>query len=258
VTTVGKHIEHKHVSAKHLRGLLVSLAMMVSTLAPAAAEGQQVAYAPAAPPPPVRDAGGLFGTSETYSSDISPFYKWTDVVGRFQRELAAAAGPCPIGVAERCVPRQWLALVATLAGLDLRAKVERVNVEINRYPYVPSRLNWGTANYWETPFEFLRKSGQCQDFAIAKFMALRAAGVPNELMRLVVLRDLAQAVDHAVLVVYVDGEPLVLDNQSASVLPAASIARYRPYYSINESGWWRHGPPAGTAIAQASAPGTLH
>lgn len=255
---VGKHIERKHVATQHFRGLLVSLAMMVSTLAPAAAEELQVAYAPAALPPPARGAGGLFGTSETYSRDISPFYKWTDVVSRFRGELARAAGPCPIGVTEGCLPRQWLALLATLADLDLRAKVERVNVEINRYPYVPSQLNWGAANYWETPFEFFRKSGQCQDFAIAKFMALHAAGVPNELMRLVVLRDLAQAVDHAVLVVYVDGEPMVLDNQNAAVLPAASIARYRPYYSINESGWWRHTPPVGTAIARASASSTLH
>ena len=77
-------------------------------------------------------------------------------------------------------------------------------------------------------------------------------------MRLVVLRDLAQAVDHAVLVVYVDGEPMVLDNQNAAVLPAASIARYRPYYSINESGWWRHMPPVGTAIVRAGASSTLH
>lgn len=255
---MGTHIERKHVSTQHIRGLLVSLAMMVGTLAPAAAEELQVAYAPAALPPLARGPGGLFGTSETYSSDISPFYKWTDVVTRFRAEFGRAAGPCPIGVTENCVPRQWLALVSALEGLDLRAKLERVNAEINRYPYVPSRVNWGASNYWETPFEFFRKSGQCQDFAIAKFMALRAAGVPNELMRLVVVRDLAQGVDHAVLAVWVDREPLVLDNQSDTVLPAAGIAHYRPYYSINEKGWWRHTPPLGTVVAQASAAGTLH
>jgi len=253
---VGKHIRRKHVFGKHvlgkhLRGLLVSLALTVSTLAPAAAEELQVAYAPAAPPPAARGSEGLFGTAESFSSDIAPFYKWTEVMSRARGEISGALGPCPLGVSDGCAPRQWLALVASLQGLDLRAKIERVNAEINRYPYVPSQLNWGTANHWETPFEFFRKSGQCQDYAIVKFMALRAAGVPNELMRLVVVRDLAQAVDHAVLAVYVEGEALVLDNQTDAILPASRIGHYRPYYSINEAGWWRHAPARATAIAQA-------
>ncbi|HTS91021.1 MAG TPA: transglutaminase-like cysteine peptidase [Stellaceae bacterium] len=246
-----KHILGKHLLSKHLRGLLVSLALVVSTLAPAAAEGLQVAYAPAALPPPARGAEGLFGTAEYFSSDITPFYKWTEALSRSQTEIASALGPCPVGATEACAPRPWVALLATLQGLDLRAKAVRVNAEINRYPYVPSQVNWGTANHWETPFEFFRRSGQCQDYAIAKFMALRAAGVPNELMRIVVVRDLAQAVDHAVLAVYVDGEALVLDNQTDAILPASEIVRYRPYYSINEAGWWRHMPRRSDFVADA-------
>jgi len=228
----------------------VSLALMSSTLAPAAAEGLQVAYAPAALPPPARGAEGLFGTAEYFSTDITPFYKWTEVLSRSESEIADALGPCPAGETADCAPRPWVALVTSLQGLDLRSKVERVNAEINRYPYVPSQLNWGTANHWETPFEFFRRSGQCQDYAIAKFMALRAAGVSNELMRLVVVRDLGQAADHAVLAVYVGGEALVLDNQTAAVLPASQIARYRPYYSINETGWWRHMPRRSDLVAE--------
>src|SRR5438046_1710044 len=83
-------------------------------------------------------------------------------------------------------------------------KIDAVNSMVNRYPYIPSAANWSEPNHWETPFEFLARSGQCQDYAIAKFMLLRAAGVPNELLRVVVLRDRRLGLDHAVTVAYID------------------------------------------------------
>jgi predicted transglutaminase-like cysteine proteinase len=104
--------------------------------------------------------------------------------------------------------------------------------------------------YWESPFEFLRHGGQCQDYAIAKYLLLRAAGVPAEQMRMVVLRDAAIDLDHAVLVVYVNGEPMLLDNLRGNIVPARSVSYYHPYYSINENGWWTHfGGQAMTRVA---------
>src|SRR5262249_51094722 len=147
-----------------------------------------------------------------------------------------------LGQSTGCEPREWHRLVDLLKPLELRAKVAAVNALLNRYPYVSSAANWHESNHWETPFEFLARSGQCQDYAIAKFMLLRAAGVPNDLLRIVVLRDTRLALDHAVLVAYVDGQALLLDNQLPEVVPAASIHHYQPYYSINETGWWLHEP----------------
>ncbi len=159
----------------------------------------------------------LFGTREAHSTDV-------------------------LGQSQGCEPREWHRIVELLKPLDLRAKLTAVNDLVNRYPYTPSSANWNQPNYWETPFEFLHKSGQCQDYAITKFMLLRAAGVPNDLMRVVVLRDMRLGLDHAVAVVYVDGEALMLDNQIAAVTPVAGIHHYQPYYSINETGWWLHEP----------------
>ena len=68
--------------------------------------------------------------------------------------------------------------------------------------------------------------------------ALEESGVPDDALRLVVVRDRQTAAFHAVTVVYVGNEPLVLDNLVMDVLPARSITRYAPYYSINRSGWW--------------------
>ena len=184
----------------------------------------------------------LFGTHETYSSSIDRFYKWTSMLQRWRAERREARQPCMLGQIAGCEPREWRHIVDLLTPLELRAKIETVNSLVNRYPYTPSAANWSDPNYWETPFEFLARSGQCQDYAIAKFMLLRAAGVPNELLRVVVLRDRRLGLDHAVTVAYVDGEALMLDNQIPDVVPASGIHHYQPYYSINETGWWLHDP----------------
>ncbi len=64
--------------------------------------------------------------------------------------------------------------------------------------------------------------------------------MPASSLRLVVLRDTRQSLDHAVLVAYLDGEPMLLDNQIDAVVPTVAISHYQPYYSISEDGWWLH------------------
>src|SRR5271167_1979877 len=152
----------------------------------------------------------LFGTRESFSTDLKPFFKWTGVMARFRAELSQATAPCPAGIWVACEPVEWRQLLNEIDGLDLRAKLAHVNAALNRYPYALSVRNWGWSDYWETPFEFLRKGGQCQDYAIAKYLVLRAAGVPDALLRVVVLRDLQRRLDHAVLIAYVDGTVLLL------------------------------------------------
>jgi predicted transglutaminase-like cysteine proteinase len=100
--------------------------------------------------------------------------------------------------------------------------------------------NWGQEDYWATPFQFLKKNGDCEDYAISKYMALKALGVKVEDMRIVALQDLNLNLGHAVLVVYVGDEPQLLDNQISSVVAANSIRHYQPVFSINEEGWWLH------------------
>jgi predicted transglutaminase-like cysteine proteinase len=197
----------------------------------------------------------VFGAGERFSDDIAPFANWTRVIERARREMRAASSVCAPGVTIACEPAEWRAARERLAPLGLRAKVEFANAEMNRHAYVPSLVNWGTESYWETPFEFLRHNGQCQDYAVAKFLLLRAAGVPNELMRVVVVRDTLSRLDHAVLIVDVYGEALVLDNQAATVRPVEAVRHYIPYYSINETGWWQHAGLAVRTAAQSASGG---
>src|SRR5690606_24630750 len=100
--------------------------------------------------------------------------------------------------------------------------------------------NWGVEDYWATPLQFFRKNGDCEDYAIAKFMSLRALGWDNEALRIVVVNDMNLRVQHAVLVVFLEDGAYVLDNQSPSVMRQDRIRHYRPVYSVNETSWWVH------------------
>jgi predicted transglutaminase-like cysteine proteinase len=200
---------------------------------------------------PVDAAGtGLFGTHETYSSDLTEFTKWDGVVLRTEHALDAPAERCTGAKGDpACAAAWWRNFVAELKTLPLKARVERVNAVLNRVPYVAAVDNWHDPDHWETPVEFMTRGGQCEDYAIAKFMALEESGVPEDDLRFAVVRDVVRGADHAVTIVYVDGAALVLDNQNSTVLPDSAIDRYRPYYSINRLGWWYH-KAAPTQVAQ--------
>jgi predicted transglutaminase-like cysteine proteinase len=205
-------------------------------------------------PAPV-EASGLFGTQEIYSTNLAPFGKWDGAVARAERERDDPSSFCRAQPTGRpCVAEWWRSFIAEISRLPLRERVVRVNDVLNRVAYVPAQTNWHDPDHWETPFEFLTRGGQCQDYAIAKFMALEQSGVPQAALRFAVVRDTLKSADHAVAIVTVDGEALVLDNQNAAIVPATPHARYRLYYSINRVGWWYPLPEGqkGVQIARSS------
>lgn len=174
---------------------------------------------------------------------IAQFPKWTDMLRRWSGEIGAAEDCiAKTGAVVGCVPAEWAALTAQLRPLDRRAMLDQLNRAINRYPYVAAADNWGRADYWETPFEFLSRGGQCEDYAIAKFMLLRAMGFADRDLRILVVRDVIHRVDHAVLVVDLDGTAWLLDSVSDNVVPLANAMQYRAYYAIDETGWWLYTP----------------
>lgn len=200
---------------------------------------------------------GLFGSAEFARSEGGPLDRWRAMTAR---EAADRCGPVEIafrpfedlapgdGRPSRpvtCGGRPALnarALVAKLSHETPAAQLATVNAAVNRVAYVEDRANYGADDYWASIDEFLARGGDCEDFATAKYMLLRRAGVPAEAMRVVVVRDIELGSSHAVLAVTIGGEAYVLDNQAADVKPASAVARYRPVYSINETGWWLHMP----------------
>ncbi len=183
----------------------------------------------------------LFQSREVKAVKMTAFKQWLAVMDRYAGERPLENGPCA-GNRIVCNIVDWKAFVATLDGKDRLSQLEEVNRYANTHPYIQDIANWGLPDYWETPKEFLDRHGDCEDYAIAKFYSMRALGMGNDTLRVVVLQDLNLRIPHAILVAYVGGQPYVLDNQIPQVVPADVIRHYRPFYSINEENWWLHRP----------------
>jgi len=106
---------------------------------------------------------------------------------------------------------------------------------------------WGQEDYWATPLETLgRGSGDCEDFAIAKYFSLLALGVPEPKLRFVYVRALLQqgqalrVEPHMVLAYYKSpgAEPLVLDNLASIIAIASQRSDLTPVYSFNQEGYF--------------------
>ena len=182
----------------------------------------------------------LFGTTEIQSASVSLFPKWQGALSRYFDERRLADAPCESTLFNRCHLREWNAFLASLRGYDAMTQIGAVNDYMNTRRYIIDPRNYGVPDYWATPLQFLTRNGDCEDYAIAKYLSLRALGFEAAEMRIVVLQDLNLRIAHAILVVYRQGRALVLDNQVRGVIPAETIRHYRPIYSINEEHWWRH------------------
>lgn len=135
------------------------------------------------------------------------------------------------------------AFAASLRDEGIIAKLEAVNGYVNaRVRYVDDRIQFGVADRWLPASETLaRGRGDCEDFALAKRAMLRAAGVPDKDLYLVVLKDLSRRADHAVLVVRAAGRFLVLDNGTDRIVDSSDVQDYRPMLSFTAGHTYTHG-----------------
>ena len=129
------------------------------------------------------------------------------------------------------------------AGEAPRRAIQRINEAVNRaIRFTPDVDQYGASDHWASAAETLRSGrGDCEDYAILKYWALAAIGVPAEAMRLVLVRDVRRRLDHAVLMLAVDGENLVLDSLSNEVKTDAAFRQYEPRLSLAADGSWLHG-----------------
>ena len=87
---------------------------------------------------------------------------------------------------------------------------------------------------------FASGAGDCEDYAIAKLVALRLAGMANEDLRIVVLHDTVHGEDHAVASARLDGRWLMLDNRHMAMIEDSDVRNYRPTFVIDQSNVMRY------------------
>jgi len=195
-------------------------------------------------------AGILYGSSPRLKSDepfglyFTPVYnggllrKWLGVVHKLEDERVQLA-LCD-GDRERCVSEaalKFLRIVDSGRQRDGRTRLAEINRAINlAIRPMEDLAQWGKVDVWSSPLvTFNTGAGDCEDYAIAKYVALQMAGISAEDLRIVVVLDL-DGEGHALASVRLDGHWLILDNQQMAMVEDVNARTYRPRYVINESG----------------------
>lgn len=193
----------------------------------------------------VYDYPAIFGAAEKMSTNLKAFTKWTGMFERFDDALDDRSSRSIIDALQK--------ELSDYRSTSIYEMADSVNDMMNRKKYILDQKNWGQSDYWATPIEFMTRGGDCEDFAIAKYAALRALGVPESLMRVAIVQDEQKNIPHAILIVYTERGAMVLDNQIKQMRSSNSIAHYKPIFSINRTAWWLHTKPVQTDTIVASA-----
>ena len=177
-------------------------------------------------------------TSLLQPSDRMPVPQWQAALSRHRSTAKGAEKRCDHGDDRACGLRDWQSFLNRLGGAEPWEQLRQVNVYLNRRPYREDAELWRASDYWAEPEEFLARGGDCEDYAIAKYLSLRALGFPAEDLRLSVIYDETRRINHAVLSVDLPGGPVVLDSVTDFVLPWSELGHYRPVYAVNEHATW--------------------
>jgi predicted transglutaminase-like cysteine proteinase len=207
----------------------------------------------------IRKSAEPFGLFATQLSTGGLLEKWKGVERKLDDEMVQLA-LCD-GDRERCVSPaalQFLAIVDGARAREGRARFGEINRAINLAIRPMSDMaQHGQIDVWSSPLAtFASGAGDCEDYAIAKFVALRMAGISPEDVRIVVLRDLLHGEDHAVVLARLDGHWLTLDNRRLAMIEDIDVRNHRPLFVIDDNGVMRYDEPSPIASAarQDSAP----
>ena len=166
--------------------------------------------------------------------------KWSSVLGRNWAIQPIAGSACRDRLGRDCRLAQWQTFIDSNRQHDRAEQIRRVHAFINRTQYREDNVAWGRSDYWAAPGEFFARGGDCEDYAIAKYLSLKQLGFDPRDMRILVLRDTRRRLLHAVLLLQVGTEVLVLDNNLSEVVNWKDVPHYRPLYSVNEIDFWLH------------------
>jgi predicted transglutaminase-like cysteine proteinase len=190
--------------------------------------------------PPVRGSTGPepFGLYAFRAPDGQLWTKWRGLEAELANEMKRVEA-CRADM-KNCggEAKRFVLIADEVKSRQGRARLEVVNRLMNgAIRYVSDAQQHGTPDRWTAPLAALAaEQGDCEDFAIAKFAALREAGVTEEDMRLVLVRDTKIRIDHAVLAVRHEGEWLVLDNRRPFVTDTMELKHYMPLFALDRDG----------------------
>jgi predicted transglutaminase-like cysteine proteinase len=220
---------------------------------------QLAALDPIEPNIPSPVAAEPFGLAAVPAASGDVLTKWNGVETKIRAENEILSR-CR-DHADLCPPaaRNFLAIIEQGRAQSGRARIGVINRAINLAIEPMSDLaQWGVPDRWSPPLEtFTTGRGDCEDYAIAKYVALTAAGIAAEDVKLVIVRNTAANEDHAVVAVRLDGNWIVLDNRWLTLVADSEMPQAAPRFVLDGDGVRKFVPPALTGAGQSPAPASL-
>jgi len=179
-----------------------------------------------------------FGLSTFRAPEGLLWVKWRAI----ERQLQAEGQQIELCQAERdsCSSQAlyFLRLVESAKARSGRQRIEVVNRWINSaIRYTSDYAQHGVADQWTAPLATLAAGrGDCEDYAIAKYAILHAAGIPARDLRLLLVRDRAVNQDHAVVAVRDNGQWLILDNRHLALSEPGQLPQFAPLFALGHNG----------------------
>lgn len=188
--------------------------------------------------------------------------KWRGVERKLDDERVQLA-LCD-GDRERCASPaalRFLAIVDIARARDGRARLGEVNRAINlAIRPMSDQAQYGEMDVWTSPLTtFAHGAGDCEDYAIAKFVALNQAGVSADDLRIVIVRDSLRGEDHAVVAARLNEHWLLLDNRRMAMVEDGDARNYRALFVIDQYGLLQYADPSLVAdIPRVAPPSALN
>lgn len=180
-----------------------------------------------------------FGLVSFRAPEGQLWVKWRELEAEMAREADVLARCRAEGRhCEAPAVRAYLAMIEQARRLSGRVKIAWLNRTINaavRYMSDPDQ--YGVDDRWTAPLATLAAAaGDCEDYAILKYVALRDAGYSMEDLRLVIVRDRLARQDHAVTAVREEGLWLLLDNRHDVLLERKDAWHFTPLFVLDREG----------------------
>ncbi len=139
----------------------------------------------------------------------------------------------PIGAKDSVGGGMILQIAEGIRRVNAVQQLRLVNRYFNTKPYEEDSHLFGVDDRWQFAEEFVRHGGDCEDFVVAKYRTLIAAGFPERDLRIVLVDDRVTRTEHAVLAARVGSVIFILDNQRVDLKIEAQVTTYRPLYAFN-------------------------
>ena len=208
-----------------------------------------------APPP----SAGPFGVAAIGVLAGNVLSKWRRVEADIRAENDVLAH-CRDGT-DRCpaAAQKFLDIIKEGRDQTGRARIGLINRAINLAIEPMSDIaQWGVPDRWSAPLEtFATGRGDCEDYAIAKYAALTAAGIAPEDVKLVIVHNTALGEDHAVVAVRLDNAWIVLDNRWLALVADTEMQQAIPLFVLDSHGVRQFAGPPLMASRRTAAPASF-